>query len=165
MKDNIVPSSIKWFKGDTEIAGANDLTLTTAPVTTADDGTKYKVTLANSAGQSVTSSVATLSVVANQFQTGVLQYDYFPVPRARRLKPGQPSHRRRALGSARMRVGWFRHGRVASISRIIMRTVSAGIFSPPTTGCECGSSTPHNRGGLEQPRPFLQFRRRWPVGA
>jgi len=134
VKDNIVPFGIKWFKNDTEIAGANDLILKTPPVIAGDTGAKYKVTLSNSAGQSVTSSTATLSVVENKFQTGVLQYDYFPGSTRQAVEAGgvTPSSPGTQVGSdASGLVSSFESG-VNFADNYANRF--SGYFIPPTTG-------------------------------
>ena len=55
------PLSYQWQKGTTSIAGATSASYTTAPTTTADNGSQFKVVVSNSTGN-ITSNAATLTV-------------------------------------------------------------------------------------------------------
>jgi outer membrane protein assembly factor BamB len=67
------PLTYQWQKNDTAISAATSASYTTAPVTLADNGAKFRVVVSNSAG-SVTSSPATLSVIAATGSVDVVTY-------------------------------------------------------------------------------------------
>jgi hypothetical protein len=69
------PAFYQWFKGASAIPGATSSSFTTAPVTAADNGTKYSVKVTGLDGSSVTSTEVTLAVVPTRNYTqGALNF-------------------------------------------------------------------------------------------
>ena len=65
------PLAYQWQRGGVDIVGANSPTYTTPPVSSADDGARFRCVVSNAAG-SATSNEAVLTVVSNQPPTGTI---------------------------------------------------------------------------------------------
>jgi len=67
----------QWYKGTNPIAGATGAAFTTGLLTPTDTGSQYQVVAANATGLSVTSRVATLTVVPAVFSAGFLKREVY----------------------------------------------------------------------------------------
>src|SRR5438552_3016606 len=67
----------QWYKGTNPIAGATRAAFTTGLLTPTDTGSQYQVVAANATGLSVTSRLATLSVVPAVFSPGFLKREAY----------------------------------------------------------------------------------------
>ena len=65
------PLAYQWQRGGVDIAGANSPAYTTPPVSSADDGARFRCVVSNAFG-SATSNEAVLTVVSNQPPTGTI---------------------------------------------------------------------------------------------
>ena len=70
----IAPLSYQWQQGTTPIAGATSASYTTAPTTTSESGSQYRVVVSNSAGSATSNSVSLTVNAAAPATTDVLTY-------------------------------------------------------------------------------------------